>query len=225
MNIGIVIQARMGSTRLPQKVLMPIASKPLLAHVVGRLHNLQHSTSVVVATSTLEQDTVIKAWCDAESLDCFRGSEQDVLQRYTACAKHYCFDHVVRLTADNPFPDIEELDRLLSLHLASGFDYTHSFGGLPIGVGAEVFKTQALIDSEANGHAPHHREHVNEYIPEHPELFRIGVLDVPIQKHAPELRMTVDTHEDWRKACWLAEQASTPWLQTEEAIKLCSHYV
>lgn len=223
MKIGVVIQARMGSTRLPGKVLKPIAGKPLLEHVTGRLQQLRHTVQVVVATSTMARDDAVLEWCRQHAVECFRGSEEDVLDRYLACAEFYGFEVVVRLTADNPFTDVAELDRLLDLHIASGNDYTHSFGMMPLGVGAEVFSLDALRRSHAEGHEPHHREHVNEYIPEHPERFCIGVLDVPASKRRPDLRLTVDTEEDWQRACRLAELAPGRWLGTEEAIALCSH--
>lgn len=222
MSLGIVIQARMGSSRLPGKVLKDIAGRPLLAHVIGRLETMKHAASVVVATSDLPRDDVIANWCASSGKACFRGSETDVLDRYLRCAEAYGFTDVVRLTADNPFTDMPELDRLIDLHIDGKYDYSHSFGALPIGVGAEIFTVDALLRSHAEGHAPHHREHVNEYIPEHPESFRIGILDVPAEKRAPDLRLTVDTEADWRLACRLAEQAHGDWLETAEAIILCS---
>jgi spore coat polysaccharide biosynthesis protein SpsF len=221
MSLGIVIQARMGSTRLPGKVLRPIAGRPLLAHVLGRLQHMRHAATVVVATTVLPQDDAVVAWCAEHGVACFRGDELDVLDRYLRCAEAYGFDQVVRLTADNPFTDIEELDRLIDLHLAQGFDYTHAFELMPLGVGAEIFTFAALQRSHAEGHAPHHREHVNEYMQEHPELFASGQLQVPPAKLNPELRLTVDTEEDWLRACELADQAGESWLKTEDAIALC----
>lgn len=217
MTLGIVIQARMGSSRLPGKVLMPIAGKPLLDHVLGRLEALEHAAQVVVATSTSELDQQIAAHCRGR-VPCFRGSELDVLDRYFRCTDEFGFQHVVRLTADNPFTDIEELDRLVDLHLAGGYDYSHSFGMMPVGVGAEVFTADALAISHREGHAPNHREHVNEYIQENSARFRIGALDVPARKRAPELRLTVDTPEDFERACRLAELALPGRLTTEGAI-------
>jgi spore coat polysaccharide biosynthesis protein SpsF len=221
MSLGIVIQARMGSIRLPGKVLRPIAGRPLLAHVLGRLQHLRHAATVVVATTVLPQDDAIVAWCAKHGVACFRGDELDVLDRYLRCAEAYGFDQVVRLTADNPFTDIEELNRLIDFHLAQCFDYTHAFGLMPLGVGAEIFTFAALQRSHAEGHAPHHREHVNEYMQEHPELFASGQLQVPPTKLNPELRLTVDTEEDWQRACELADQAGDTWLNTEDAIALC----
>jgi len=216
----------MGSSRLPGKVLKLISEKPLLEHVIGRLVQLHHPATVVVATSKLERDKSISEWCTQNNALFFLGSEQDVLERYYTCAIQYKFDHIVRLTADNPFTDIVELNRLIDFHVNSNNDYSHSFGMLPIGVGAEVFRMSALRKSFFEGNQEHHREHVNEYILENPELFQIGILDnIPKKKHAATLRLTVDTEQDYDRACLLAKMSSSQWLETEEAIKLCSQFV
>ncbi len=222
MTLGIIIQARMGSSRLPGKVLRAVAGRPLLAHVLGRLESLTHPARVVVATSTQPADTAIADWCAAQGVACFRGDEHDVLARYHACASQFGFADIVRLTADNPFTDIAELDRLIRLHREGGYDYTHAFGALPLGVGAEMFTFAALERSHNEGHEPHHREHVNEYFTDRPDLFRIGQLDIPPQKTAPALRLTVDTEDDWQRADRLAALAPGRWLTTEEAIAACS---
>jgi spore coat polysaccharide biosynthesis protein SpsF len=224
-RVGIIIQARMGSTRLPGKVLKPIAGKALLDHVLGRLSLLEYPVKIVVATSDLPQDDAIANHCLACDVTVFRGSEADVLDRYYQCAQENRFGHVVRLTADNPFTDAEELQRLIEQHIRQHNDYTHSFGTMPIGVGAEVFSFTALERSASEGHAANHREHVNEYIQEHPDIFSIGELKIPKAKQSPALRLTVDTEDDYRRACALAAHAPGRWLDTEEAILLCSHSV
>lgn len=223
MTVGVIIQARMGSTRLPGKVLRPIAGKALLDHVLGRMADLAFPAKVVVATSELPQDDAIVRHCLCRGVAVFRGSETDVLDRYYKCACENRFEHVVRLTADNPFTDIEELQRLIALHLTEQNDYTNSFGSMPLGVGAEIFTFLALERSAREGHAPNHREHVDEYIQEHPEIFRIGVLEIPAAKRHPDLRLTVDTEDDYRHACAIAGYAPNRWVGTEEAIRLCSH--
>lgn len=223
MTVGVVIQARMGSTRLPGKVLMPVAGKLLLDHVLGRLALLGYPVEVVVATTDLPKDDAIARHCEAHGVSVFRGSESDVLDRYYRCAREHRFAHVVRLTADNPFTDMEELRRMIEQHLAQGNDYTHSFGCMPLGVGAEIFTFAALERSVLEGDAPNHREHVNEYIQENPHIFRIGVLQVADGKRQPDLRLTVDTEEDYRRACRIAESVPDRWIGTEEAIQLCSH--
>lgn len=221
MSVGVIIQARMGSTRLPGKVLRPIAGKVLLDHVLGRLSLLAYPVTVVVATSDLPQDDAIARHCALRCVAVFRGSETDVLDRYYQCAKEYGFEHVVRLTADNPFTDMEELQRLIEQHLARYDDYTHSFGSMPLGVGAEIFTFAALERSAREGHAPNHREHVNEYIQEHTDNFRVGILEVPAVKRCPDLRLTVDTEDDYQRACAIVGRACDRWIGTEEAIQAC----
>ncbi len=220
MKLGVIIQARMGSARLPGKVLMPIAGKPLLDHVLGRLKGLNHAARIVVATPTSPENDCIEAHCHG-TVQCFRGSELDVLERYFCCAETFGFDQVVRLTADNPFTDIVELGRLIELHLAGSYDYTHSFGMMPLGVGAEILSFEALAVSHREGLVSHHREHVNEFVQENPQRFYTGILDIPVAKRAPELRLTVDTREDYERACRLAVLAAPEWLTTEEAIAVC----
>jgi len=214
----------MGSSRLPGKVLMPIGRAPLLGHVVGRLAGLRHAATVVVATGTGAIDDAIADWCAREGVQCFRGSELDVLDRYHECARRYGLDPIVRLTADNPFTDIEELDRLIDLHLSQGNDFTHSFPMLPVGVGAEIFSFAALERSHREGHAPNHREHVDEYMIENAALFRTGALEVPTAKCHPQVRLTVDSREDYRRVCFVDERAHGGWVGTEEAVELCSRF-
>ena len=222
--VGIIIQARMGSTRLPGKILQPIAGRPLLGYILGRLAALRHPARIVVATGDAPRDDVVAAFCSEHGVDCFRGSEQDVLARYYECARQERFDHIARLTGDNPFTDVDELDRLIEFHLVDGYDYSCSFKELPVGVGAEIFTFNALERSFLEGHAPHHREHVDEYILENRDLFRTGSLAIPEYKRHPEVRLTVDTAEVLRRAQFIAAHAAGPWPTTEEAIELCSHF-
>ena len=215
----------MGSTRLPEKVLRPIGHIPLIGHVLGRLTLSRHDVRIVVATSVHSQNQAIVNLCEALKVSCFRGSELDVLDRYYQCAKQYDFIHVVRLTADNPFTDIEELDRLIDQHVQQENSFTHSFGQLPIGVGAEIFSVESLEHSWRKGLEPHHREHVDEYMLENPETFKTSILTVPRSKIKPDLRLTVDTEEDWFRADALVKKTDSIWLNTEQIIELCSVFV
>lgn len=214
----------MGSTRLPGKVLLPIEGTPLLEHILGRLPRLAHKARVVVATSVSAKDDVLARFCREREVECFRGSEGNVLERYFSCARDLGFDQIVRLTADNPFTDIEELDRLIDLQLSGGSDFGHSFGVLPVGVGAEIFTFEAVARTFREGMLPHHLEHVDEYMLEHPEAFKTARLEVPVTKKRPDIRLTVDTEEDYRKACFIMQHASSPHPSTEEVISLCLRY-
>lgn len=225
MKIGIIIQARMGSTRLPTKVLKKIGNKNLLEHILFRLSYLKHKCKIVIATSVLKQDDAIEKFCKENSVNCFRGSETNVLQRYYLCAKKNNFEHIIRLTGDNPFTDIEELDNLINLHLDTKSDYSRSFFNLPKGVGAEIFTFEALEKSYNYGLKDNHKEHVNEYIEENENKFKISNLKIENQKNRPDISLTVDTEEDYKKACFIVENSKNEYISTKEAIDLCLQYV
>ena len=225
MNIGIIIQARMGSTRLPGKVLKQIGDKNLLEHILFRLTKLSHKVQVVIATSDLEQDDKLEDFCKTNNISCFRGSEENVLERYYLCAKENNFEHIVRLTGDNPFIDIEELDNLIALHVDSKSDYSRSFAVLPKGVGSEIFTLTALEQSYLYGKKENHLEHVNEYIEENEDKFNILELKVSDKKNRPEISLTVDTPDDYKKACFIAENCRSEYITIKEAIKLSIQYM
>ena len=225
MQIGIIIQARMGSSRLAGKVLKKIGDKNLLEHIIFRLQKLKHNAKVVIATSDLQKDDELESFCKQNSINCFRGSEQDVLSRYYLCAKEYRFDHIIRLTGDNPFVDIEELDNLIDLHISSKADYSRSFASLPKGIGAEIFTFEALKISYNHGKEENHLEHVNEYIEENEDKFKISELSVTKEKNRPDISLTVDTLQDYKKACFIVEYSKNEYITTQEAIKLCLQFV
>lgn len=223
--LGIIIQARMGSTRLPGKVLMNIGNKSLLEHIFFRLAFLKHKAMVVLATSNHSHDDIIEQYCIDRNIECFRGDEHNVLQRYYFCAKKYGFKDIVRLTADNPFTDIEELDNLIDLYFEEHSDFANSFEELPIGVGAEIFSFTALERSYYEGREPHHVEHVDEYLLENPDVFTTSILKVCKNKQRPDIRLTIDTMDDYNKACYIVRNSANEFITTEEAIELCMAYV
>jgi spore coat polysaccharide biosynthesis protein SpsF len=200
MSVAAIIQARMGSTRLPGKALCELAGEPMLAHVVRRAMTINHVDRVLVATTTAPVDDPIEVLCRSRGWFCFRGSEDDVLDRYYQAARSVDAAHVVRITSDCPLVCVDETGRLIAHHLASGADYTHNVtvwgSGMPLGTGSEVFTFESLAASWREGTAPHHREHVDEYVYEHPERFHIRMVTAPVRKRRPELRLTVDTPED-----------------------------
>jgi spore coat polysaccharide biosynthesis protein SpsF (cytidylyltransferase family) len=195
-----IIQARIGSTRLRGKVLADLAGRPVLAHVVDRTRAAREIDDVIVAAPDGRQDDVIEQLCRREGWPCFRGSEDDVLDRYYRAAEVWSAEHVVRVTADCPLLCPRELDRVVSRHLETDADYTHNItvwgSGMPLGTGGEIFRFETLHVSWQNGKEQHHREHVDEYVGEHPELFRIERVQAPESLRRPELRVTVDTSED-----------------------------
>jgi spore coat polysaccharide biosynthesis protein SpsF len=190
----------MGSTRLPGKVLLDLAGEPLLWHVVRRVQRIASLDGFLVATSTERADDRIEGLCLRHRWPCFRGDEKDVLDRYYQAARHVQTRHVVRVTADCPLLCPHQTGLLLEHHLHAGADYTHNVtvwgSGMPLGTGGEVITFEALEMSWREGREPHHREHVSEYIYEHPERFRIEKVPAPPELRRPELRLTVDTPED-----------------------------
>lgn len=224
MDTGIIIQARTGSTRLPGKIFKKIGPKTLLEHVIFRLGQLKHPADIVIATTDKPADDSVLEFCEKNLLNCFRGSEDNVLERYYLCAQLYGFKNIVRITSDNPFYDIEELDNLIDLFFREKADFAHSFDSLPVGVGAEIFSFRALEKSFKEGKETHHKEHVDEYMLENPQIFKTRILETANSKRRPDIRLTVDTEDDYRRACFIVENSSGDYVNTEKAIELCSRY-
>jgi len=217
-KVGIILQARMGSSRLPGKVLMPFGKTTLLGWILKRLEHLPWP--VVVATSSEDQDKQISAYCRELGVPSFSGSELDVLDRYYQCALTYGFDHIVRLTGDNPFPDTEELVLMVNHQISHENDYTHNIGVLPVGIGAEVFSFEALYESWKQGHQPHHREHVNEYIIENPARFKTSYVAPPLQKQSG-MQFTIDTASDYKRVLGYLDQFENHPVTTELLLTKC----
>ena len=220
MSTGIIIQARMGSSRLPGKILMDFEGHTLLEHILNRLTYLQVPIKTVIATSDRSQDDIVEAFCKEHNAACFRGDELNVLKRYCDCAELYQFDQVVRMTGDNPFPDVEELDRLIAYHLKHQMDFSENFSVLPLGVGMEIMSRSAMLDSLRYASLPKHFEHADEYILDNLANYRHGTLAVSAAKYFPKVRLTVDTPEDYARACFILRTANTAYVTTEQAIAL-----
>ncbi|MFC2004452.1 cytidylyltransferase domain-containing protein [Chloroflexota bacterium] len=201
MRVGIILQARMGSNRLPGKVLKDLEGKSMLWHIIERLKVIRQSDELVVATSNNAEDGRIVELAESCGVGYFIGSEQDVLDRFYQAAKEFQLEQIIRATGDNPLIDPEEADRLIGFHLETAADYSSNMtgvnSGLPVGVGVEVFSFTALQKSWLEGKNEDHREHVDEYILQNPDKFSIEVLHAPESKQAPNLRLTVDTQEDF----------------------------
>jgi spore coat polysaccharide biosynthesis protein SpsF len=196
-KIGIILQARMGSKRLPGKVMRQLAGKPMIQWIIERLKLCKQPDILILATSNLAEEQPLVDCAKQLDIEVFRGSELDVLARYYDCALQYGLDDVIRATGDNPFVDPEECDRLVDFYQAQSLDYatisTHISDGYPLGVGLEIFSIDALKKSFIEGKMSHHREHVNEYILENPDLFQQAQMIAPPSKCAGNISLTVDT--------------------------------
>ncbi len=193
----VIIQARMGSTRLPGKVLLELNKRPVLEYVVRRAAAAALVNRVVVATSENTEDDQIADWCQKNNVLCVRGSSENVLARYLLAEKMYNCDNIIRVTADCPLIDPGIIDALLSLHNCTAADYTANEipPTFPAGFDAEVVKTSILKHVGEVASLKSHKEHVTLYIRENTNEFRVVNLDSGIDGR--KIRLTLDHPEDY----------------------------
>jgi spore coat polysaccharide biosynthesis protein SpsF len=195
----------MGSTRLPGKVLRPLAGRPMLARIVERVRAAASVANVVVATSDREGDEPIRQMCAVEGIDCFAGSEQDVLDRFYRAAVTFHGDPLIRITADCPLVDPGLLTKLVALFGEGGYDHVGvatgagaiflGKGRYPDGLDAECFSAAALERAWREATSPQDREHVTPFIWRQKDLFRTGQLMSAVDYS--QLRWTVDNEADF----------------------------
>ncbi len=194
-----IVQARMGSTRLPGKVLKEVLGKPLLGYLIDRVNNSRKIDDLVIATSVRESDDVIAAYCASHHVKCYRGSEDDVLSRYIEAAILNNADYIVRICSDSPLIDPAMLDEMVDEFLLNVplYDYLSNTINqtYPLGMNAEIFSFGALQEAHLKGTLPCEREHVTPYIYGHPDRFKIGHKN--LQTNLSKLRLTVDVAEDF----------------------------
>ena len=198
MVVGCIVQARMGSTRLPGKVLMNVDEKnPILYHVITQLQNCKFIDKIIVATTELKEDNRIEEFVTSMNIDCFRGSSNNVLERYYRCAQKFSLSTIVRITADNPLIDPTIVDDVINIFTSNSFDYVsnaHISRSFPYGTETEVFSFNALEKAWKNAKTDYDKEHVTPYFYSNPDKFNI--FDVINKKNISYLRWTVDKADD-----------------------------
>jgi spore coat polysaccharide biosynthesis protein SpsF len=205
MRAVVIVQARMGSSRLPGKVLLPLGDGCLLDYVVDRCLAIPLADAVVVATTDTFRDDVIAFWCERKSVPCSRGPEADVLSRFVQAAQPYQPDYIVRVTGDNPFFDYRLADVMLRRVCEQPADVVRLNEPYPLGMACEVVSFDALLRLDRFGTEPRHREHVTFYAYEFPEQFSSVTVDVPEPLRRVPYRFTIDTEEDYRVSRFIAE--------------------
>lgn len=203
---GIIIQARMGSTRLPGKVMMPILNKPILEILIERLKSCKNMDLLAIATTINKNDDVIDALACKLKVKCFRGDEEDVLNRYYKAAKKYSLDVVVRITSDCPLMDPYLVDDVIAFYLENPqVDYASNTINrtYPRGFDIEVFSFQSLKKAAEEAVKPYQREHVTPFIYEN-----MKTLNYENRKDASRYRVTVDTREDFELVAYIYELLS-----------------
>ena len=201
MKTGIIVQARTGSTRLPNKVLLPFYQEQcILDIIIQKLKTLNHP--LVVATSNHPNDNEIVKAASRNNVHFFAASEENVLERFIDCARENNFSNIIRVCADNPFIDTSFIEELVN----ESADYSaHFFQDKPSiqthwGVFTEFVSLTALEKIQSLTKEKIYLEHVTNYIYQNPELFTITKMNPPILCQANDIRLTVDTAEDFKLA-------------------------
>ncbi len=208
MKTGAIIQARMSSKRLPGKVLKELPYEggiSSLEQIVYRLKKVESLHEVIIATSTKEEDKAIVNMAHSKNIDVFTGSLNNVLERFYLAAKPFGFDNVVRITGDCPCIDPVIIEDTIQKHVQEKADFTTT-GALkrtfPIGMDTAVIKMQALEEAYHNADKDYEKEHVTPYLyKSHPEKFKIVSVEAPEEFTDPNLRVTLDTPEDYLFLC------------------------
>jgi spore coat polysaccharide biosynthesis protein SpsF len=173
-----IVQARIGSTRLPGKILKPLAGKPALWHVIDRLKYSKLLDDIVIATTISPEDNIVEKFCRENDFKWFRGSETDVLDRYYQTAKVYRADPIVRITADCPVIDPTIVDEVIERFFAGSYDIYGLGGEFPDGLDCGLFAFWVLEDLWKNTSLPSDREHVGAtHMKNHPEKYKSGSYD------------------------------------------------
>lgn len=193
------IQVRLGSTRLPGKVLKEISNRPILGHLVRRLRKCRNLDDIVVSTSLLPENDPIALFCEQEGLHCYRGSEEDVLGRMLECLQAANANTGVVVFGDCPLIDPLIVDEMVKAFWDSddldflGNDLRTTY---PPGMEVEVFRVEALADSAIRTNDPEIREHGTLYMRLHPEKYRLKNIEAPTRYARPDLLLGLDTWED-----------------------------
>ncbi len=205
--MAVVIQARMGSTRLPGKVLLPLQGRTLLAHAIERAGLASGVDEVRVATSDAPRDDAVAEEAVARGATVTRGSELDVLARYAQAAREADAERVVRVTSDCPLLAPELIERAVAQLDVGGADYvsnTHK-RCFPRGLDVEVVRREVLDQAAREARDPAEREHVTPFVWRRPERFRLEALVAEPDEEAPDFRLTVDEPADYAAVCAVSQ--------------------
>jgi len=196
-NVVAVIQARTGSSRLPNKIFCELSGFYLLHHVIERLKPSKEINNIVVATTDTSKDNRVEDWCILNKINFFRGSEKNVLKRYYDTALMYKADIIVRVTADDPFKDYRIIDDAIKIIKKTKIDFVCNNNPIsyPEGLDVEVLTMSALSKSYLNSTSTYEQEHVTQYIHRNKNLFK--TFNIKSSKNLSHYRWTLDTMKDY----------------------------
>lgn len=219
--IGCIIQARMGSSRLPGKVMKKIdKTNHVLNYVINQIKFSKKIEKIIVATTILSEDDIICQYLDSEKIEFFRGSSDDVLDRYYQCAKKFSLDNIVRITADNPLVDPNVIDQLVNEFENNKCDYISNtmHRTFPYGTEVEVFSFKSLERAWKNAKKSSEREHVTPFIYDSKNEFT--TINIKYQGKLSHLRYTIDRMEDLKLVKEIIENIPTRPILIQDVLEL-----
>lgn len=193
---AVFLQARLGSQRLPHKILLDLDGRTVLEQAMHRL-SLVKTDYHVVLTDKYSYDILNRITSRFSDWECFMGPAQDVLARYVFAARHYAVGTIIRATADNPLVSHELANLMLNSREGARADY-YALDGMPYGAGVELVRTSALEKAFVESMSPYDHEHVCPFIYNNPKKFHVLKEDAPLEYRHAGLRITLDTEEDYR---------------------------
>jgi len=219
-----IIQARMGSMRLPGKVLMSINGKPVLEYVIQFLKFSKLLDQIIVATTNLPQDNEIEKLCKKLNIECYRGSVDNVLERYYECARLYHGDLIVRITADDPLIDATIVDQVIQICKDTKCDFasTAITPKFPFGYFIESLTFSTLKKLYLTQNDPLSKEHVTYFIKQNIQLFNVKEISPSEKLARPQYRLTIDYKEDFHLMSKIFKKLYTPnsFIQYKDVIEL-----
>jgi len=219
--IGCIVQARTGSIRLPKKVIQKIDNKnTVLDYVINQVKCSKKIEKIVVATTDLIEDDVICQYVNLQKIECFRGSSEDVLDRFYQCAKKFGIDDIIRITADNPLIDPNIIDIIIDKYKNGKCDYMTNtiHRTFPYGTEVEIFSFQSLEKTWKNAKKPSEREHVTAFIRNTKNKFILK--NIEHQEDISHLRYTIDRMDDLKLVKEIVKKILTRPILIQDIIKL-----
>jgi spore coat polysaccharide biosynthesis protein SpsF len=206
MKIVAIVQARVGSTRLPNKIFYELSGKPLIWHVINRLKISSRLSDIVIATTENELDDKLALWADKNKVKLFRGSETNVLNRYYEAAVYFGADIIVRITADDPFKDGIVMDSVIDMvtNYSLDFGFNNKPASFPEGLDIEVFTLNALHKAKSNSIDSFEKEHVTQYFHRNPSQF--SMKNLSYKENLSHFRLTIDTIDDYYMSSRIYEE-------------------
>lgn len=203
MNTVAIIQARMGASRLPNKMLLHLHGYPVVEWVYRRVKKSRMIDQIIFALPDTEKDDVLAWYLKSIGADVFRGNETDLVDRYYKVAKAISAEEIVRICADNPLICASEIDRLIRFFHQNQCDYAYNHiprvNKYPDGLGAEICKMNQLEEIRANATTPENREHLFNFIWDNQDKYTIKTFDPPVQLAYPDLKLDIDTLCDYER--------------------------